>query len=228
MRWVRTFARTKRVLAAAAIAACAATATASAGGERYTVHRTAADDAAARAVLLSKADLGNPGDWTGGARKPNLSGELGCANYHPKVSDLVIVGAAAVRYAQPGIVMTNDAQVFRTPAMVEHDWQRGPVAPKFAPCLRGAARRAADEGTSRFVSFRRLSLPAIGTHAIGYRTTFDAKTAQGTIRLVVDIIAVTRGRSEVSLTTTMPLASVPTLFPNELVLAQTIVGRVRA
>ena len=179
-------------------------------------------------VLLSKADLGNPGDWTGGARKPNLSGELGCANYHPKVSDLVIVGAAAVRYAQPGIVMTNDAQVFRTPAMVEHDWQRGPAAPKFAPCLRGAARRAADEGTSRFVSFRRLSLPAIGTHAIGYRTTFDAKTAQGTIRLVVDIIAVTRGRSEVSLTTTMPLASVPTLFPNELVLAQTIVGRVRA
>jgi hypothetical protein len=228
MRCVRTFARTKRALAAAAIAACASTATASAGGEHYTVHRTAADDAAARAVVLTKADLGNPGDWTGGARKPNLSGDLGCANYHPKISDLVIVGAAAVRYAQPGIVMSNDAQVFRTPTMVEHDWQRGPAAPKFAACLRGAARRAANEGTSRFVSFRRLSLPAIGTHAIGYRTTFDAKTAQGTIRLVVDIIAVTRGRTEISLTTTMPLASVPTLFPNELVLAQTVVGRVRA
>ena len=132
-----------------------------------------------------------------------------------------------MRYAQPGIVMTNDAQVFRTPAMVRRLAARA-AAPKFAPCLRGAARRAADEGTSRFVSFRKLSLPAIGTHATGYRTTFDAKSAQGTIRLVVDIIAVTRGRTEVSLTTTMPLASVPTLFPNELVLAQTIVARVRA
>ena len=78
------------------------------------------------------------------------------------------------------------------------------------------------------MSFRKLSLPAIGTHATGYRTTFDVKTARGTIRLVVDIVAVTRGRTEISLTTTMPLASVPTLFPNELVLAQTIVGRVRA
>jgi hypothetical protein len=46
--------------------------------------------------------------------------------------------------------------------------------------------------------------------------------------MVYDVLAVGRGRTEITLATTMPLASVPTLFGNELVWAKALVGRIGA
>jgi hypothetical protein len=44
----------------------------------------------------------------------------------------------------------------------------------------------------------------------------------------IDIIGFTQGRTELTLTTTMALASAATVAQNELVLAKSLVSRVRA
>jgi hypothetical protein len=208
-----------------ALAALAFAAVASAGGRSYTVHMTRDGQAAARAALLTTSDLGS--GWTGGARKPDLFTNLRCSNYHPKLSDLVIVGAASVRYRQPGLEVSSDSQVFRSERMVQKDWRRTAEAPHFVSCLRAAARKAANGRKSRFVAFRKLPVPAIGTNTAAFRTIFDVSTKQGKVRLAVDIIGFTRGTTELTLTTTMALASVPTLAANEIVLARTLLTRVR-
>ena len=213
-------------LAAATAAALVFTAAATAGRNAYTVRMTAEGQAAARAALLTKADLG-PG-WEGGQRKPQLSAGLSCPHFHPKFSDLVIVGAASVQYHQPGLQMRSDSQVFRTEKMVSTDWRRTAQRPRFLRCLRAVAKRSATSGKSRFVSFRKLRVPVIGTRAVAFRTIFDVRSPQGTIRLAVDIIGFTQGRTELTLTTTMALASAATLAQNELVLAKSLVSRVRA
>jgi hypothetical protein len=215
-----------RALAAAMVAALVCTAAAAAGGDAYTVRMTPDGQAAARAALLTKGDLG--GGWEGGPSKPQLSTGLHCRTYHPKLSDLVIVGAASAQYRQPGLLMHSDVQVFRTERMVALDWRRTAAATRFLACLRATAKKSATAAKLRFVSFRKLRVPAIGTETTAYRTIFDAQAPQGAIRMAVDIIAFTHGRTELMLVTTMALASAPTLVENEIVLARTLAGRVRA
>jgi hypothetical protein len=207
------------------LAALVCTTAATAGGDNYTVRMTPEGQAAARAAVLTKSDLG--GGWDGGSSKPQLSTGLHCRTYHPRLSDLVIVGAASAQYRQPGLQMHSDVQVFRTEQMVARDWRRTAAASRFMACVRATAKKAAASARLRFVSFRPLRVPAIGTRTTAYRTIFDAQAPQGTIRLAVDIIAFTHGRTESMLTTTMALASAPTLVQNEIVLARTLASRVR-
>ena len=47
------------------------------------------------------------------------------------------------------------------------------------------------------------------------------------MRVASDVMLIGQGSSELTLMTVMPLASVPLLFPNELVLAKTMLRRVR-
>src|SRR6266576_3424866 len=79
---------------------------AAAGGERAKIRYNAADQAAARAAVARRADLG-AGVWKGGARKPDLSPAPTCAGYHPKQSDLVLTGAAETVWAGGGGVYIN-------------------------------------------------------------------------------------------------------------------------
>jgi hypothetical protein len=44
---------------------------------------------------------------------------------------------------------------------------------------------------------------------------------------VIDTLIATRGRTQISLTTTIPLTSVPALWPNELLVIRKLVGRAR-
>ena len=80
------------VLAVAAVALATAVAV-PAGDGKEQIKLNAADQAAARAVVIRRADLGSSG-WAGGPLKPDLSTGPTCPNYDPKVSDLVLTGAA--------------------------------------------------------------------------------------------------------------------------------------
>ena len=77
---------------AALVAAAAALA------EKPKIARTPARNAQARALVLRRADLGK--GWSGGFNKPNFSSGLKCS-YHPKQSDLVVVGAAETTWDRP-------------------------------------------------------------------------------------------------------------------------------
>jgi hypothetical protein len=224
-----THSRTTRavsVLAGAAIAALLSAATATAGRDSYKVRMTAEGQAAARAVMPSKADIGAPSDWKGGATKPDISNDLKCANYRPKVSDLVVTGAAAVTYKQPGLVISVQAAVLASERMARLDWKRSIGARHYVDCSRAKIRKSMT-GKQTFVSLRRLAIPQLGTVSSAYRTLVDVKTKIGKVRMAIDVLIFGRGRTEMAVITTMPLASVPTLAPNELVLAKTLVGRVR-
>jgi hypothetical protein len=214
------------MLAGAAIAALVSVSTATAGGDRYKLHMTAEGQAAARAVMPSKADIGAPSDWKGGPTKPDISNDLKCANYRPKVSDLVVTGAAAVTYKQPGLVISVQAAVLASERMARLDWKRSIGARHYADCSRAKIRKLMT-AKQTFVSLRRLAIPQIGTVSSAYRTLIDVKTKIGKVRMAIDVLTFGRGRTEMAVITTMPLASVPTLAPNELVLAKTLVGRVR-
>jgi hypothetical protein len=213
------------VLAATAAAALALTATATAAGGRK-VKMTAADQAAARISVLSPSDMGS--GWTRHPVKPDLTTNSGlCKGFAPKESDLVVTGATSVKYTQVGAVVEAEAVVMRTEKMLQRDWQRTIASPKLLPCLRTLLKKQSTAKT-RFVSIRPLRFPSVAAYTSGWRIRMDVKTKAGKLPMVLDIITFGRGRTELTLSTTMPLESVPTLFPNEIVWAKTLAGRARA
>jgi hypothetical protein len=114
------------VLAAVALALLTATAV-PAGDGKEQIKFNAADQAAARAVVIRRADLGSTG-WAGGPTKPDLSSGPTCANYHPKVSDLVLTGAA-LRVRQPVRRTEDEADGGARLAAVGARSGRGPLPP---------------------------------------------------------------------------------------------------
>jgi hypothetical protein len=205
-----------------------ATAAASAEGGREQIRFNAADQAAARATVLRRSDLGSTAGWTGGRAKPDLSPGPTCANYHPKQSDLVLTGAAQSSFRNGPVAIGNQVQVMKTRRMVRLDWQREILAPGAIPCLRRDL--AKDLGSSATIrSFRRIPFPRIATYAAEFRALVDVRVLGGrTADLVVDAVLVGRGRSEISFTVAGPAAERPTLSAAERHLARKVAARARA
>jgi hypothetical protein len=209
----------------AGLLVCAASATA--GVDAYKVQMNPADQMAARAVMLRQSDVGDPFLWESARETPDVSSTIHCRNFAPKVSDIVVTGAAAMRFRQPGLVTHSVSKVFRTERMAELQWRRSIHSPNYVSCVRSFARRSLTP-EERFVSFRKLTVPRIGGHSEGYRTLVDVETVDGTVRLAIDTLAASRGRTQVWLTTMIRLTSVPARWPRELALVRTLVGRARA
>ncbi len=205
-------------LAAALLLAGAAVA------DKEQIHLTAAGQAAARAAVMHRADLGGGGGWTGGSKKPDLSSGTGCANFKPKQSDLVLIGAAETVFKHPGVEFDSEAQVLQTPAMVRLDWQRTVLAPQVMPCLRSNLEKQLTS-SERLVSVRRIPFPALSGYTRAYRTTVDVKSTSGTTRVFVDLILIGRSSTEITLTTTAPLVAEAPVRAAELRLAHILVAR---
>jgi hypothetical protein len=210
-------------------AAVAASFAAASVADKEQIHLTKAGQAAARAAVLRRADLGTAPGWTGGARKPDLSSTPPCPGFRPKQSDLVVNGAAETVFKQPAIQFDSEAQVLQTAHMVKLDWQRTVVAPQILPCLRSAAAKAA--GTSaHVVSIRRMAFPRVATYTNAVRILLDVQTSASTtpVKVFVDLVLVGRGRTEITLTTTAPLLANTAVRAAEVRLARLLAGRVRA
>ena len=115
MRTRRTGSRV--LVLAAALGMCLAWA-GTAAADKEKVRLTTAGQAAARAIVLRRTDLGAASGWSGGAKKPDLSQSMDCATYEPKQSDLVLVGAAQSVWKHTGLELESEAQVLQTPGMV--------------------------------------------------------------------------------------------------------------
>jgi hypothetical protein len=192
--------------------------------DKEQIHLTAAGQKAAQAAVLTRSDIGTAPGWTRKAKKPDLSSTTGCANFDPKQSDLVLNGAAEVEWSRPGIDFDSEAQVLETPAMVKLDWQRTVLAPQVLPCLRSNFQSHAT-ASEKFVSVTRLAIPAIGTYSRAYRVLLDYTQKGQTVRLFVDVVLVGRGRTEITLTTTAPLAAGTAVKDAELRLVRLLVAR---
>jgi hypothetical protein len=195
-----------------------------AGDGKYQIKLNAADQAAARAVVIRRADLGSSG-WEGGAMKPDLaevSAGLSCPTYHPKLSDLVITGVAETDFRRSGFVYGSVAEVLKTRRMVALDWRRSVVAPRAVACL----RRTLSSG-AKLVSFRKLPFPQPATYAALFRAVLSVQSQGQTVRVLSDIVFVARGRTEITLSLAGRTSAKSTISAAERRLAGALISRAR-
>jgi len=196
-------------------------------GNRQKIRFNAADQAAARAAVLRKSDLGSGTGWRGGARKPDLSATESCPNYSPKQSDLVLTGAAETQFSLGTLVFDSEAQVLETARMVRLDWRRSVLAPGVLSCLRSTMSKSTPPGT-RVLSIQKLAFPRVAQYTAAFRLVIDVRSSRATVRLLVDVALVGRGRTEIILTTSAPLAARVSVKAAEIRLARILVARIRA
>jgi hypothetical protein len=214
-------------VAAAIVAGFGAAGLASAAtADKEQIHLTAAGQAAARAVVIRKADLGTAAGWTGGTKKPTESPSPKCSGYEPKQSDLVKIGDAESEWKNGPLTLDSEAQVLRTAAMVRLDWKRSVLDPHVVPCLRQVFAKALPPNT-KVVSVRRVSFPVLATYSRAYRLVADITTGTTKVRMFSDIVLVGRGRTEVTLTVTAPYVGVQSVQAAEVRLASLMLARVR-
>ena len=184
----------------------AATALAGDGG-REQIKYTLADQAAARATVLRGTDLPElpKGDrWAGGRVKPDLS-YVRCPNYKPKLSDLVLTGAAASDWQHSLQDFNSQVEVSATAKMLRLDWQRTTArAPGLSSCLRNSVVKGAPPRT-KLRSFTKIALPHTGPCVAAFRAVFDIgdKTTDSR-RWVPELIAACSGRAFITLYTFAP------------------------
>ena len=202
-------------------AALATAAAVLAGDGKEQIKFNAADQAAARAVVLRRADLGSSG-WEGGRAKPDLSTGPTCPNYHPKVSDLVLTGAARTDFRRTGFDFDSQVGVLKTRRMVALDWRRSVVAPGVVPCLR---RTFANElgSNARVVSLAKLPFPHLSTYTALFRAVISVRAQGKTARVLVG-----RSRTELTLTIAGPATAKRAISAAERRLARALITRARA
>jgi len=201
----------------------AASAAASDPGKQK-IELNAADQAAARTVVLRGSDLG--AGWTGGRIKPDLTSQVSCPSYHPKVSDLVVTGAAESQFRGTGIVVANEVEIFRTAAMVERDWRRS-IVPAAVPCLRATLTKGLG-GQAKVLSFRRISFPLVTRHTAAFRGIVAVSALGQTVRVLIDVVLMGKGRTEISLDATAPALTARAVSLAERRLARTLAARAHA
>jgi len=216
--------RTVFALASAMVALTIAAAVSAGGGEQ--IRFNAADQAAARAVVIRRADLGSSG-WQGGRVKPDLSGGPTCPNYHPKVSDLVITGAAKADFRRSGFEFASQVQVLKTRRMVALDWRRSVLAPGVVSCLRRTLANGLGS-TAKVISFAKLPRSRIFRPTPLFRGVISVQAQGQTVRVLTDIVLVGRSRTEINLTIAGPAAAKSGISAAERRLARALLARVRA
>lgn len=184
-----------------------------------------ADQAAARAAVLRKADLGSA--WGGGRTKPDTSAKMSCRGYEPKQSDLVLTGAAQSVWGRSGIEVQSLAQVLKTPAMVARDWQRTVLDPRAIVCLRTTLAKGLTS-RERLVSFRQASFPRLARYSRLYRAVIEVRAQGQKVRVLADFVLVGRRRTELTLSVTAPDAIRASVSDSEVKWARAMLARARA
>ena len=192
------------------------------------IRLNAADNAAARDVVLRKSDFGGVPGWSGGAKKPDLSSSgPKCANFDPKHSDLVLTGVAETEFHNSGVYIDSEAQVLQTPAMVKLDWGRSVLAPGLLPCLRSYLAKSVGAAATVH-AIKRLTFPRLARYTAAFRLPLDLTTSGTTVRMMVDLLLVGKGRTEVTLTTIAPWDARAAVKLAEVRLGRVLVSRIRA
>jgi hypothetical protein len=185
-----------------------------------------ADQAAARAALLRRADLGATG-WTGGRVKPDPPTTIDCPGYEPKQTDLVLTGAAQADFHHTGIEIRSVVQVLRTRSMVARDWSRSVVDPRAMACMRHLLATELKPG-QRLVSFRRLAFPRLAAYSAAYRMLIEVRAQGQRVLVLADEVLIGRNRTELTLALAAPAALKASISQAEIRLARRLLSRVRA
>jgi hypothetical protein len=188
---------------------------------------TAADQAAAKAVVLKPGDLG--AGMKGGVEKnaKAVSGSACLGLWEPRQSDLVITGVARSAFTGSGVKVSNVVQVYKTERMARLDWERTVVHPGVVPCVKKLL--AETTPNLNLVSAKWTRFPRIGRAAARIRIIADVKiTADAKpLRIMIDQIAFGRGRTGISFTLWAPYTDLIAADAAEVRLAKALLGRIR-
>jgi hypothetical protein len=220
---------TKRATVATlcALVFTAAAAASTSGDGKQQVRLTAADNAAARATVLRKADFGGAPGWRGGTKKPDLSSTAPrCANFHPKYSDLVLTGIAESEFQNAGVYVDDQVQLLETAPMVKLDWKRSVLAPGLLPCLRTYLSKSAP-ANAKVRGIQKLAFAHVAPYTAAFRLVLDVTSTGTTASMLLDLVLVGRGRTEITLTTVAPYDARAAIKSAEERLARLLVSRIR-
>ena len=214
-----TMSRSKAGLGAGVVALMLALVQVASAAEPQPTKFNAADQAAAKAITLKLSDLG--AGWKGGPTKPDLTSDT-CPT---KRSDLVLTGAARSQFQGSGVFVSSEANVLRTAAMVRTDWQRTVANPAFWAC---GKRELANAPGAKLVSLKKVAFPKMAGYSARYRVLYDYGKAGSPALVLIDLIMVGRGRSEITLMLSAPYADRAAADAAGRRLAAILVGRIKA
>jgi hypothetical protein len=187
----------------------------------------AADQAFAKNAVVLKGDLSKTG-WKGGAIKPDLTPGPVCADFNPKQSDLVVTGAAETDWKHANLELDTEAQVLQSAVMVEADWNRTVADPKALPCTVEQIKSTFNSAKAKFVSLTRIPFPTVGKHARAFVTRIDIVSNGKTVPIAIEDILITKGRTEISISSTTPGSFVAPVASADVGLAKLLVSRAKA
>jgi hypothetical protein len=213
------------LLLVAAVLPLAPAAAGMAGGGGYQIRFNPADQAAARAVVIRRVDLGSS-SWQGGAEKPDLSAGPTCPNYHPKVSDLIITGAARTEFRQAGFDFGSQAGILKTRRMVALDWRRSVLAPGPVPCLRRTTQKGLGSN-AKVVSYTKLPFPHYAPYTALFRGVIRVQAQGQTVHLLTDLVLLGRERTEITLSVVGPAEAKKQISAAERRLGRVLLARAR-
>lgn len=193
------------LLAAAVISLTIGAAVFAASPSKEKIARTAAGNAEAARLVVRQSDL--PASWSGGTAKYKPSSSLGCANYKPKRSDLVLIGAAESQWLNPDELsqLLSETDVLRTSRMVKLDWQRTVTAPRATACLRQYFTTMATDKGGELISFGVIAFPKLAAYTRAYRAELKLPNIpSGMRKMEVELVALAGGRDEPSLIVSGP------------------------
>jgi hypothetical protein len=187
-----------RAFLALAAAALALPLAASAAGDPKAPQQrhTAADTKRAAAIVLRRSDLA-----AGWKADPPAKADPPCSA-SPDESKIVQTAKVDPSFTyKDGVTnVGSEVDVFRSVAEERQDWRASGIS-LFETCLLQSARAGAGKKVHvTMISARKLAPPKAGERSLHYRFVFSLRSVQ-TASLVVDLVAIARGRVSVVLHT---------------------------
>lgn len=135
-----------------------------------------------------------------------------------------MTGAAASEWTLDLLFLHSEAQVLQTAQMLREEWRIQVRAPRAVACIRSAYAKAFAAQGVTLVSFKQIPFPRVAP----YSTAFRLVTTAATQALVVEIVAIGRSRTSISLVLTGLSRDQAAIHAAALRYARILAGRIRA
>lgn len=163
---------------------------------------TPADQAKAKALLLTRADLLS--GWKQAPPTPDDE-DVTCGAFDPDLSDLVLTADQEVEFehAQAGASVYSHASLFKSAAQANAAWSRV-MKPALTRCLTQVIREAVGANVKvTFSKVGRVPYPRLAprVYALEVNCTISSEETGKSLAISMDVVQLGRGRADVSVMT---------------------------
>jgi hypothetical protein len=201
---------------------------AAANGRPERIKFNSADQAAARTATLHRSDLAPAGGWSGGVKKPDLSGPPSCPNYPVDLSKFVLTGVAETEWLRGGLDVNSATDVLQSARMVQAEWQIQVRAPGAVACLRSYTAKSIAAQGGKLVSFKRIAFPHIDHYTAAFRLVITLPVQGTKVRATQETVLFGRSRTATTLSVTGVLGARSAIHAAAVRYARILDRRIRA